>query len=227
MALGNQEVGGGAYDENAVSLGALAKGISPFFALVSLKDEKGHLLLFSYWEDEWDNTSQAPNTGQKKKKGAAGTPSCTVIELCLLLGWVIRCKAIETIPSVMKDQGEQEARIVLLTVQRTLPLFREQGEGDACQGIKKKILWSNVHSSERALASLQAIRIQALPFSTITPGAITFVPLHPHPHPREMGTIVVLMGMLGFKYSPCQGLLKVSCYSNKWEIERLEIHVYN
>lgn len=52
MALGNQEVGGGAYDENAVSLGALAKGISPFFALVSLKDEKGHLLLFSYWEDE-------------------------------------------------------------------------------------------------------------------------------------------------------------------------------
>lgn len=38
----------------------------------------------------------------------------------------------------MKDQGQQEARIVLLMVQRTLPLFREQGEGDACQGIKKK-----------------------------------------------------------------------------------------
>lgn len=68
MALGNQEVGGGECDENAVSLGALAKGISPFFALVSLKDEKGHLLLFSYWEDEWDNASQAPNTGQKKKR---------------------------------------------------------------------------------------------------------------------------------------------------------------
>lgn len=49
---GNQEIGGGGYDEKAFSLGALAKGIRPFCALVSLKDGKGHLLLFSSGEDE-------------------------------------------------------------------------------------------------------------------------------------------------------------------------------
>lgn len=88
---------------------SFGQGHSPSLCLGFLKGWKASFTYFSYWEDEWDNASEAPKTGQKKKRGASRMPSCTIIiELCLLLGWVTCCKALETIPSVMKDPGSKE-----------------------------------------------------------------------------------------------------------------------
>jgi len=85
MALGSQEIGEKA-NENALSSGALAKGIRPPCALVSLKVEKDDLPIL-VTEKMKEIMLQKHLKLVRGKKGASRMPSYTIIiELCLLLG---------------------------------------------------------------------------------------------------------------------------------------------